>query len=365
MKRSSRYALKFATQKKKELLKETFDVFGEHLQKTIDLIWEKKIPLKRYMSSKQIDWMGDLGGQYKQLIYKRADEIVKSVKFKKKGKRTKPIIKNLTINFDERIVQIEESHNSFDKWIILRLPFIKKRYKNQRIEILIPIKEHKHSLKFKDWPRAKSIRLSRTYATFVFEKELPKVKEKGEIIGIDSGYKNLLTTSKGQFIGKGFDKTYEKIARKKQGSKAFKRALVERNNKMNECINKELDLVNVKEIRAENLKGLRKGIKGKFRKQFNNKYQRWVYRQALEKLERTCEENRVLFTKVPPAYTSQTCPVCHFRHKDNRRNERFQCLECSYEEHADIVGAINIASRSLNVPIQECPPDKPLSTEVR
>ena len=354
MKRSSKYSLKFATQKKKELIEETFDIFGKYLQKTIDLIWAKQIPLKRYMSSKQINWMDNLGGNYKQLIYTHASQIVRSCRFKR-GKKAKPKVKNFCITFDQNQINVENSHNSFDKWITLKLPFIKPNRKRERIEILIPIKEHRHSLRFKDWKRAKSIRISRTYATFIFEKKVPGVKEKGEIIGIDSGYKNLLTTSKGQFIGKGFDKTYEKIARKRQGSKAFKRALLERNNKMNESINKELDLADVKEIRAENLKGLKKGIKGRFRKQFNNKYQRWVYRQALEKLERTCEENRVLFTKVPPAYTSQTCPVCHFRHKDNRRNERFQCLKCGYSEHADIVGAINIASWSLNAPMQEHP----------
>jgi len=54
--------------------------------------------------------------------------------------------------------------------------------------------------------------------------------------------------------------------------------------------------------------------------------------------------------KVDPAYTSQTCPVCGYVSKDNRPNhgERFVCQNCGYEEHADIVGAINIALRELS-----------------
>ena len=47
---------------------------------------------------------------------------------------------------------------------------------------------------------------------------------------------------------------------------------------------------------------------------------------------------------VPPQNTSQTCPDCGHQSKDNRRTQaRFACVQCSYEEHADLVGAINIA----------------------
>ena len=31
--------------------------------------------------------------------------------------------------------------------------------------------------------------------------------------------------------------------------------------------------------------------------------------------------------------------------------DKFKCLNCGYSKHSDIVGAINIASRSLNVPM--------------
>jgi len=53
--------------------------------------------------------------------------------------------------------------------------------------------------------------------------------------------------------------------------------------------------------------------------------------------------------KVDPSYTSQTCPRCGHVSKENRpdHGERFVCQSCGYEEHADIVGAINIALRVL------------------
>jgi len=46
---------------------------------------------------------------------------------------------------------------------------------------------------------------------------------------------------------------------------------------------------------------------------------------------------------VNPAYTSQTCPECHYRSKVNRLTQSdFHCVNCDYENNADVVGAINI-----------------------
>ena len=49
---------------------------------------------------------------------------------------------------------------------------------------------------------------------------------------------------------------------------------------------------------------------------------------------------------VPPHHTSQTCPCCGHISKDNRQTQaRFACVECGYENHADVVGAINVLER--------------------
>jgi len=46
---------------------------------------------------------------------------------------------------------------------------------------------------------------------------------------------------------------------------------------------------------------------------------------------------------VPPQYTSQTCPCCDYISKDNRQTQsRFACVECGFEDNADVVGAINV-----------------------
>ncbi len=53
----------------------------------------------------------------------------------------------------------------------------------------------------------------------------------------------------------------------------------------------------------------------------------------------------ILFA-VPPHHTSQTCPCCGHVSADNRQTQaRFACVECGYENHADVVGAINVLER--------------------
>lgn len=53
---------------------------------------------------------------------------------------------------------------------------------------------------------------------------------------------------------------------------------------------------------------------------------------------------------VPPHHTSQTCPCCGHVSKDNRQTQAsFLCVDCGYENHADVVGAINVLARGHRV----------------
>lgn len=46
---------------------------------------------------------------------------------------------------------------------------------------------------------------------------------------------------------------------------------------------------------------------------------------------------------VAPQNTSRTCPCCGHVSADNRQTQaRFECVECGFEENADVVGAINV-----------------------
>lgn len=49
---------------------------------------------------------------------------------------------------------------------------------------------------------------------------------------------------------------------------------------------------------------------------------------------------------VPPHHTSQTCPACsHVLAENHKTQSKFECVECGYENNADLVGALNILER--------------------
>jgi putative transposase len=53
---------------------------------------------------------------------------------------------------------------------------------------------------------------------------------------------------------------------------------------------------------------------------------------------------------VPPHHTSLTCPDCDYVAAQNRTSQaKFKCVQCGYENHADVVGAINVLARGYRV----------------
>jgi putative transposase len=53
---------------------------------------------------------------------------------------------------------------------------------------------------------------------------------------------------------------------------------------------------------------------------------------------------------VPPHHMNTTCPHCDHVSAENRRTQAlFRCVKCSYTNHADVVGAINIEKRGLRL----------------
>ena len=311
----------------------------------INELWARKDFSSKFVAFKVDTW---LTYRMQQNLGKQALHTVKS---RIKEKRHKPVYRKDSIDFDQRFLDIQFDNNSFDVWIKLNCI-------GKKISIKLPGRKHKHFFKYnrKDnqWTLKKSIRLRKVgkkyFIDLIFEKSTPDLKSKGSEIGLDIGYKKLIVTSEGKKYDTGLEKIYEKISRKKQGSKAFKRSLVERDNKINESIN-QLPFGQIKVIVAEDLKNVKHKSKRRIRKKFNNKLQRWSYSKVLNMLSLRCEESGIFFKKVPPAYTSQKCSSCGFTHKDNRSGEKFLCVNCKNNLDADYNAALNIlALGSLRLP---------------
>jgi putative transposase len=66
----------------------------------------------------------------------------------------------------------------------------------------------------------------------------------------------------------------------------------------------------------------------------------WRFGQIMLQLENKLTRYGIKLVKVQEYYTSQKCPHCKKNNKPCGRN--YICSKCGYEQHRDVVGAINI-----------------------
>lgn len=197
--------------------------------------------------------------------------------------------------------------------------------------------------------------------------ELPDetpIKTQG-ILGIDLGIVNLATTSDGEtFSGVAVDKVrirmhnLKKVLQQK-GSKSAKRHLKKRSGRerrfkrdTNHTIAKQIVLKakgTERAIALEDLKGFRKTVSKEQRERFG----KWAFSELRGFIAYKAQLAGIPIILVDPRNTSRACSRCGHISKANRKSQsEFVCKQCGYSLHADINGAINIASRaSVNTPI--------------
>lgn len=99
-------------------------------------------------------------------------------------------------------------------------------------------------------------------------------------------------------------------------------------------------------IAVEELTGIRERVR--LRKPQRATHSSWAFAQLAVFLTYKAARAGVPIIAVDPAYTSQRCTVCGHTDRRNRTSQaRFVCRDCGYTaEHADILGADNIAHRA-------------------
>ena len=99
-------------------------------------------------------------------------------------------------------------------------------------------------------------------------------------------------------------------------------------------------------IAVEELTGIRERVR--LRKPQRATHASWAFAQLGGYLTYKAARAGVPFVHVDPAYTSQRCTTCGYIDKRNRTSQaEFVCRDCGFTaEHADILGADNIALRA-------------------
>ena len=216
------------------------------------------------------------------------------------------------------------------------------------------------------------------YVSIQTEREIPEpVHLSASAVGIDLGIARFATLSDGSFLAplNSFKKLEMKLAKeqrklarkvkfsanwqkqKKKITRLHIRIADTRNDylhKSSATISKNHAIVHVEDLKIRNMSRSAVGTTEAPGKNVRAKsgLNRVILDQGWFEFRRQLEYklawNGGWLVKVPPQNTSRTCPACGLIAKENRKTQaQFRCVECGFEEHADLVGAINIKRAGL------------------
>lgn len=129
-------------------------------------------------------------------------------------------------------------------------------------------------------------------------------------------------------------------------SRAIYKLSVKTDKQILDCVHKISKLFldycienNISKVYYGDLDSCTRNTKERVGKVIGQKLNDWCYGLLTLQLENKLSRYGIEFIKISEAYTSQTCPHCGHRHKPSGRN--YKC-QCGYQQHRDLVGAMNI-----------------------
>ena len=368
--RSSSLTLQFATDKKLNTLDKVFNEYARIVNLYVNEYAQSKV-LPKFTPLKIDTW---LSARLQQCASKQALEVVRSTRkkdFELRHKRykkvykyflnknrqlkflskkmselrlnykIKPYFNGKAINIDNRFWKINHSTNSFDFWLLLSSI-------GNKIKLVLPLKNHKHNKKFTNWKQLSSCRLLRNNGKFkielIYETKTPLFQKEKKELAIDAGINCLLSCSDGKQYGLELKHLINELNNKEQKSHSYNKKIRQIHNYIRMYVNK-IDFSSLSDLILEKLKYIQIGTKRKVNKTTRKLLKNWNLGLLHTAIEQKCEENCVHLHYVNPKYTSRTCPVCGHIDKRNREETSFKCVNCGFEDNADINAAKNILKR--------------------
>ena len=298
----------------------------------------------------------DLERAYANFFAKRAN----FPKFKKKGRHD-------SFRYpDPKQIRLDQANS---RLFLPKLGWL--RYRNSR-KVLGTVKNVTVSLKGGKW-----------FVSIQTEREVEQPIPNGGAVGIDMGIARFATLSDGTFYAPlhsfkrhetALRKAQQALSRKVKFSNNWKKAKarvqriharianVRRDflHKTSTAISKNHAMVCIEDLQVRNLS---KSAAGSAEKPGRNVRAKSGLNKAIldqgwyefrRQLDYKLAWKGGWLVAVPPQNTSRTCPCCGHVSADNRRTQaRFVCVACGFEEHADVVGAINILSRGMQTLLDE------------
>nr|HET6901892.1 transposase [Ktedonobacteraceae bacterium] len=286
-----------------------------------------------------------------------------------------PTLREICVQANVNVVKLEASQDSsFDYWLqISTLEF--------RKVLLVPVKlADYHRKVLKDKTINSSVTLNKHedswWLTLSYD-ELVAVHTQpdAQVVGIDVGIANFLTTSDGKHYGTFHGKLRErqKRDREKRRRKAKLRKCLEKkgveklpstssesgqrlirhvrqeiNRAVNECFTEHPDAQFAYEQLSVSTM--------KFKARSMNAYLRASNLARIPKqIAWNAQKRGVQAIAVKSAYSSQECQLCHYVDKKNRPHQQTFCWRvCGFHTHADLNAATNIARRVSDDALHRC-----------
>jgi len=301
----------------------------------------------------------DLERAYSNFFAKRAG----FPRFKKKGRHS-------SFRYpDPKQIKLEQ-HNS--RIFLPKLGWV--RYRNSR-EVLGTVKNVTVSLSGGKW-----------FVSIQTEREVEQPVPQGGAVGIDMGVVRFATLSDGTFIAplnsfkrheERLRKAQQALSRKVKFSNNWRKALARLQrihrriadarrdflHKASTAICKNHAIVCIEDLQVRNMTKSAAGTLDQpgrnvrtpslWRERAKSGLNKSILDQGWYEFRRQLDYKLAWkggrLIVVPPQNTSITCPCCGHVSADNRQTrDRFMCVKCGYENHADVVAAINILARGLD-----------------
>lgn len=281
-----------------------------------------------------------------------------------------PQLKVPCIQANQNVALLEASdYSNFNYWLristldkgkVLRLPIKLSAYHRKALGNLTPNSSVTLTRKRDGW-----------WVSLTVDDDVRKV-EPTDIVGVDVGIANFITTSTGKHYGTIDDKLrkrlkYERMKRRRKAklraclkAKGVEKLPSSANQRLGRYVRQSINrAVNqfytdhpTAQVAAEalNTKTM------KFKARAMNAYLKASNLGHLPtQLEWGAKKRGILLTHVKAAYTSQCCSTCYYTHRDNRPNQQtFCCGVCGYQANADYNAALNIAARLGDKELSAC-----------
>ncbi len=287
-----------------------------------------------------------------------------------------PTLRQTCIQANANVAVLEVSNDStFDYW--LRISTLEK---GQPIRVPVKLADY-HRAALQGKTINSSVTLNRRadgwWLTLSYtEKIAVQTESDAQIVGIDVGIANFVTSSDGKHYGTFHGKLRErqKRDREKRRRKARLRACLKKKGveklpstssksgqrlrrhvrqEINRAVNVCLDEHPDAQVAYEHLSVA--SMKHKARAM--NAYLRASNLARIpEKIAWETAKRGISATKVKSAYSSQECSVCHCVERKNRPDQQtFCCVVCGFSTHADHNAATNLAHRKGDTELHACP----------